>query len=158
MWKVFQIYLMWDYIAGFFDGEGHCGCSSGKQEQLSVSLANTHIGSLKRMRDFLHAQGIPCTIYIESRQGIWKDCGSLVFTSNPAKLAFLLQMEGRCCVKLDAVRKGLAFLHSDKRLPRLRAKDIARAVALYRSGTMTTRAIAKLTGVSSRSFRLYAAR
>lgn len=98
----------WDYVAGFFDGEGTAGWWPNRRhggEVWSVSFSNTHRIALEKIQEFLGAGAI------RERKGVNKPVYALVITRLEDLRRILPELIQRCIVKradLEALAKFIA--------------------------------------------------
>jgi hypothetical protein len=76
--------VTWQYVAGFFDGEGCVGAPSGRTG-IKLQIAQKTAAVLEEIKSFLDAQGIVCAI---SRN-----------RSHPAQM-YTLHIDGRAAARL----------------------------------------------------------
>ena len=93
--------MTWEYIAGFFDGEGcitlHSNRTNGaKVYKIQISQANVLV--LERIKDFLLENRIYCRVY---KDGHWykEHCKRLCINGYNDVLKFLENIKDKCIVK-----------------------------------------------------------
>jgi hypothetical protein len=103
--------MNWNYIAGFFDGEGYVfipadgrGCV---RVEFAQSLPQTHV--LLEIQEFLEARGISTKFYLYGTKG------SLKVFKHESAMAILEQLSKRTVIKRSRVDEALALLKSRPR-------------------------------------------
>lgn len=158
----YTVGMTWNYIAGFFDGEGHVGLSNdGKhtgRQQVSVAIANTHIQTLSEIRSFLAKQNIASKIYIRKRTiPRYKPCGMLTLTDHIGKREFLRALLDLSITKREAIAKAIHHIESKEWLIPFDDNTMKSAMRSYKSGD-SLRDIERSHGISSRTIRKHAKR
>jgi hypothetical protein len=102
-----KIDMNWDYVAGYFDGEGSAGVYGPSMATYRVAFHNTHIESLKRIHSFLG-----CGRLLRRRPGVLGKKTPYVLAIN--KIADLRKvippLLERCIIKVPALKKVLAHI------------------------------------------------
>jgi len=131
----------WQYITGFFDGEGgtHIGYSRAfkagkyyKTPRLQITMVNTNKSVLEKISSFLRASGIVCGIYHQRQKPPRGTSFSLRITSLEALDQFISHVEPFVIAKADVfriVKETLAFMKnrhpSKKSRVRWNSNDLA---------------------------------
>ena len=99
--------MNFDYIAGFFDGEG-CVTYFGKEKSyIRVSMSNTNLEVLKDIHNFLGVGRINQNIKATPKH---KACYNLVINKRADARKFLTEMHNKVIIKRVAVEQALQFL------------------------------------------------
>jgi len=109
----------WQYLAGFFDGEGNIYLQQGKSKGIQVTLHNTDYQILKEIRDFLHERGIKASLTKDkgkhrngySRKELWK----LLITNQWDARKFFKNIMPMARVKREKISESLIFMKTFKR-------------------------------------------
>lgn len=109
--------LSWQYIAGFFDGEGNVRIAHGTSPQLSLHQADTRgLKLLSEIKLFLESYGIKCNIHKNKlKTGLGKDMYRLYTYNRHGVLTF--------------IRHTMPYLHIKK----VECQDIARYLTIFPS-------------------------
>lgn len=104
--------MNWDYLAGFFDGEGHTGASrSGRCWRFRWQVTQKDPLVLEQIRNFLHARGYT-TMMLENRT---KSCSVLSLYRVGDVERILKKMRPKLIVKADQADKVLAAIRDRPR-------------------------------------------
>ena len=139
--------MNWDYIAGFFDGEGSITHTIGRSYR--VSFAQCHYGVLYKIREFLQIQcpGIHTWITYKQPTSITvQDQWYLAFSKSTSVRFFLQQIRDRVIVKkelLEYVLENLTDTVSHKITPEMNEQILE-----LRSKGLSQTAIAQKLGIS----------
>lgn len=157
--------MTWEYIAGFFDGEGTAWAGKGKRKEgaFTVSVANTNLTVLRSIRDFLFSNNINCGMYSmvgkeRAKQYLkrgWKLGFSLKITSRESTVKFLKELLPFLIVKKSAALNVICFIETKKWRLRVTPELMNEAASLYAAG-LSTRQIERQLKISSRAFREHA--
>lgn len=108
--------LTWDYIAGFFDGEGSVStmCFTHRQGIQGTVATLSHSGAeglfiLTQIRDFLWERGIKGYLQKPQTNGRYRPMHNLKMSSRASTEAFLKEMLPRVSVKRVIVQDTLRF-------------------------------------------------
>jgi len=77
--------MNWDYIAGFFDGEG-C-ITYGRSKRYRIMISQTHKEVLESIRDFV---GVGYVVEVAKRKSHWKDSWVFYIAKQEDSLKFTL--------------------------------------------------------------------
>ena len=126
--------MTWDYIAGFFDGEGSL---SMKEGSFRISISQTDENVLKKIKLFTKVGNI-CTV--TKRKSHWKDAWVYYIANQKDIFYFLSKIKNRVIVKelvissklpllrayLEDTKRKRSFLEKRKRyLIKLRTKGLS---------------------------------
>jgi len=110
--------LTWDYLAGFFDGEGYVNCgyrlrSQGRYRRFAITITQADRDVLEQIQNFLAQNEIPSQVYLQG-QRIDKrhprPCYQLQVTGAENVWGFLWCIEPYLIVKQEQARKGIEML------------------------------------------------
>lgn len=110
----------WNYIAGFFDGEGTISCF-GKHKVVRVVISQTNQEVLDKIKDFT---GVGNVIKETKRESHWKDSWIYYISKNEDSLMFLESLVDKLIVKKDRAVEIMNVLYEKK--GKLEAMDIIR--------------------------------
>lgn len=96
--------MNWDYIAGFFDGEGSVLIS---EKKCRVAIPQTQRKVLEAIKSF---SGVGNIFVIGRRRAHWKDAWVYYVVGQQDTLGFLTNIRSRVIVKKEAVRRGIKKL------------------------------------------------
>lgn len=149
--------MTFQYIAGFFDGEGHVGIHEGKRAiQITVTLANTHKPTILALQRFLKDEGILSRVYARKQKNPkWKTCYALSITDHLEQVRFLEGIRPFTITKNEAIDRVLAFIKDKSWQIDFTLDQITEALTLYKKG-LSLRQIEKELGISSRCLRSHA--
>jgi len=99
--------MNWDYIAGFFDGEGCVSVRAHRTGFLRATIFNTHKQSILKVHKFLKKKGINSTIYSRKRKPNWKRCYEVRICQWKSAKAFLEELKNRTEIKRDEIKEKL---------------------------------------------------
>lgn len=121
--------VTWDYIAGFFDGEGSLSMMNFSHRNTLAAAIVTISQSgeeglqiLSAIRDFLGTQGIKGYIQTQTRRANYRVMHHLKISARSGVTAFLQEVRGRVHVKRVVVQDVLRFFTL---YPSLRGATIA---------------------------------
>lgn len=149
----------WSYVAGYFDGEGTAWCKvregRGHRPRVSLTWANTHLGSLEAIRDFM---GIG-TIRARSKpKGHYKQMYVLVVSAREPMRVAVEGMLPHSIIKrqalldLQTVLDGMRSAHPRHGLMAIQDPEV---IAGWYAEGLTHGEIAERVGVSREATRRY---
>jgi hypothetical protein len=148
--------MTWEYLAGFFDGEGHVGVhKAGRYRQASVTVANTHEPTIDQIAEFLSSFGIGHSKFRRVYDnGKWKTAYKINVTGIKNSTKFLSAILPYLVTKREAALTTLEWL--SKQTPRdfWSKESYERALAWYSSGK-TLRQASAIVGMDQKSLRVY---
>jgi len=135
--------MSWDYIAGFFDGEGSVVYLSGKSYR--VTFAQSNITVLNQIADFLHEFGIYTWITYKQPTSLTRlPSYHLAFSKSMSVRFFLQQIQDKVIVKKELLWYVLNNLSTtprheippeiDKKVLELRTKGLSQTAIANRLG------------------------
>ena len=143
--------MSWQYIAGFFDGEG--SANKYKNRIPRIQLTNTNRQVLEIIRDFMQCG----SIYLHRmKHDNWKDCYVLVIHSYKDVLFFCRSILKFLIIKKTTIQKILTELetrHFHPRVPFILGPEILNIE--YYQNKKSTRQIAKEYKIPSPSTVLW---
>ncbi len=151
--------MNWNYIAGFFDGEGSiCQLKFGKHKRVRfyVSISNTDYKVLKEIQKFAKVGNVyKCT----DRNPRWKPCWQYMINSHVDIVYFINHIVKRSLVKKKSLvekRKSLLKYQEARRLTRKKFVDKyeKRIRRNFRRGISISE-LARKVGLSRPSVRIY---
>jgi len=129
--------MNWNYIAGFFDGEGTFGKYSKSGYKVGITQSNKKV--LEEIQSFT---GIGYIHHIKKRQSHWKNAWVYYIAKQEDVYSFLNKISNKIVIKEGAVLKALPELKkklANKRRQRVKAirrkqlaKDLRRKGFSYR--------------------------
>ena len=112
--------MTWEYVAGFFDGEGCVDCrvirngGGGWGNQFRLKFYQNSGAVLRAIQEFLDSEGIPSRVEVHTRPDRLAKghSGSYALVIGGAQLVtkMLLELEPYCIVKADEIGKALDWL------------------------------------------------
>jgi hypothetical protein len=143
--------MTWDYIAGYFDGEGHVGVhrpTERNRPHCSLAWFNTHRPSLDAMREFMQV-GIVKPRKVQAR---YKPAFVLLIQSRRDLLAALPHLLEFCIVKQEELQVLAAALETAKDRTEswgtIAAAGVEEITRLYWEEGLNQQAIADRFGVT----------
>ena len=137
--------MTWDYIAGFFDGEGSI-IHNGKGHRATVSQSNLDV--LEQIKQFI---GYGQIFKVTKRKAHWKESWVYYIARQKDVYRFLISIEKSLIVKRETVRKAIPILKEKIKLQIERGikteKNIKETLRLRKQG-LTYRQIGKSLGIS----------
>mgnify|MGYP001559549630 CR=1 FL=1 len=132
--------MNWDYIAGFFDGEGAL-CKYGRRFRVSISQTNKEV--LEEIRDFVSI-GYVCEI--TKRKPHWKDAWVYFIAKQSDVYRFLIKIRPKLILKKKLAGEAIIIINTNlkeikKEVARLE-KRVVKAKQLRQKG-LPYRAIGK---------------
>jgi intein/homing endonuclease len=146
--------MSWEYIAGFFDGEGHVEKPSrGRHFNCKVTIGQLvrHRGVLDEIVEFLREYGIKAKIYDHPLGERRSPMCYLIITSVVNAEAFLTALLPHLRVKRTDVLASLAVARDRIERERERQHGIETAVRLYLEHQVPIYQAAKQGGVDART-------
>lgn len=159
--------MTWDYIAGFWDGEGWVAINAPRSRQKSPYV---NIGAcqstpqdecLKEIQKFLYDEGIPSKIYIAKSNGPRRHPVSKLYVTGHrnGRLEFLKQLLPLAIVKKSAIEIAVAVLEktpvrNTQFYPEERKRRCESAYSDYRNG-LSQRNAAKKNEIAVITFERY---
>jgi len=136
--------MTWDYIAGFFDGEGSL-VHNGKR--FRILIPQTHEGVLLEIKNFIGSG----TIYkVTKRKEHWKECWVYCIARQEDVLKFIKKIKNNLIVKkitvLNAIPRLTITLNGMVKRKKLRI-DRKNTVEKLRAKGLTYREIGKKVGI-----------
>lgn len=131
--------INWDYIAGFFDGEG--SILKPGETDYRVSILQTHEGVLKEIQRFTQVGNI-CEV--AKRKAHWKESWVYYVARQKDVLLFLKKIYPRLIVKKNLAKKIIPVLTSivlSNKKKKLNLQKKAKACKFLRSRGLSYRAI-----------------
>lgn len=105
--------ISWQYIAGFFDGEGCIYQATKHGRQLGhfrLTITQTEIEVLEKIKGFLEHQGIKSRLNHIDRGGNCKRCHTVVIDNIANVLPFLRSIQPYTIVKRDKTKEAILVL------------------------------------------------
>lgn len=136
--------MNWDYIAGFFDGEGSL-VRHGKGFRISISQANKEI--LEEIRDFT---GIGHICEITKRKPHWSDSWIYFIAKQSDVYKFVKRAEPRLVLKRKLSREAILTIGKNLKEieeKRLKLERTIKAAKTLRKKRLSYRAIGKELGI-----------
>jgi len=136
--------MTWEYIAGFFDGEGSI-TNNGKGFRVSISQTNQEV--LEAIRSFV---GFGFVIKTKKRKEYWKDCWVYYITKQKEVYSFLLKVSPFLIVEKRKAESCLPLLKETVRKQQerqIRLKHRIKTIKKLRNKGLTYRAIGKQLGM-----------
>ncbi|PIT90505.1 MAG: hypothetical protein COU22_01785 [Candidatus Komeilibacteria bacterium CG10_big_fil_rev_8_21_14_0_10_41_13] len=136
--------MTWEYIAGFFDGEG---CLTRKQGGFNLTIAQTHYEVLERINQFV---GYGSIFKETKRQPHWKDSWVYYIARQEDIYNFLLKLSPLLIVKRDYIKTVLPEIKLKAETinkNRLLAKARVVQAKKLRSQGLTYRQMAKIMNI-----------
>lgn len=145
----------WNYIAGFFDGEGnitiHKPNERGATKYVAISVAQKESKAdvIYIMKEFLEKEGIETHLYLQKTQGEkWENMVALRIANKKNGEKFLKKIIGKLYVKKSEAEKALEFYTTFKRnINDITEEEGREIIELYMSGKSCEK-ISKIFGVS----------
>lgn len=142
--------MTWDYIAGFFDGEGSAGCYSKAKRsgQRFINFSNTERELLLEIRDFLGAGIVGLQ---KTSTPTRRPCYVLYIRKIEDLRRIAPELRRRCIIKRDALDRVLADIEGRQpaRNPgRITAVGVDGIRRLYWDDGLSAGAIARRLGVT----------
>jgi|GEM_PF-2440912 DNA invertase Pin-like site-specific DNA recombinase len=147
--------MNWDYIAGFFDGEGNVRVVDSKNSRgisITIAQAESNNGNevISKIQSFLRSNNINSHIYVYKsldKRGYKRQPLYVLRISDKYNAKkFLKELEGRVVVKRSDVKDALVFITLMKRHTRpFTDPEKKEIVSLFKNG-VKIRDIAKKTG------------
>src|SRR3989338_586617 len=136
--------MTWDYIAGFFDGEGSL-VHNGKR--FRILIPQTHEGVLLEIKNFIGSG----TIYkVTKRKEHWKECWVYCIARQEDVLKFIKKIKNNLIVKkitvLNAIPRLTITLNGMVKRKKIRI-DRKNTVEKLRAKGLTYREIGKKVGI-----------
>jgi len=122
--------MNWDYVAGFFDGEGCMYIAFNRYTRNGKRCCNPHVQiiftntdkiALEAIADFLHAHDVKCGLYCCHRNKIWKgaynakDLYSVRITSHESMATFVNAIKSKIISKnekMQTVENALLYIQT----------------------------------------------
>lgn len=137
--------MNWNYVAGFFDGEGSVTVRTHQhgKDYFSLLFYNTHLPTLRTLRAFLH-----CGSILKScgGKGHQKQVWVLKINRQRQNLSIAKQLVNRTIIKRPKLRKLIRILSTRNHNGELRELTRSRLKQLYWENAMSPREIALLVG------------
>lgn len=136
--------MNWDYIAGFFDGEGAL-VRHGKGFRISITQANLEI--LEQIRDF-SSMGHVCEI--TKRKPHWSDSWVYFIAKQSDVYKFLEKVQSRVVLKQNLAREAISIIGNNLKEieeKRLRLEETIKAAKRLRKKGLPYRAIGRELGI-----------
>jgi len=160
--------MNWDYIAGFFDGEGSVSISyraNGNLRNVILSISQCQLEVLEQIRDFVGEGKIDVNHHKGSKtwKKHWKTAWHFRISNRPAVIKFLEKIQSKIIVKKDKNAHVLQVLKKAERLREERTEDRKKRVQLIhrlRSSKSWKEIgeIVKMPGDNARKFYAYHAK
>lgn len=136
--------MTWEYIAGFFDGEGSI-TSHGKNYRITIPQTNLEV--LKAIKNFC---GYGTVFEIKKRKSHWKDAWVFYIARQDDVQSFLERLRPLLVVKKASTERALEVLKVDNRTRKLKTaiqnRKKQQAIALRKHG-MTYRKIGEFVNL-----------
>jgi len=136
--------MNWDYIAGFFDGEGSI---TNTRDRYRVTISQTNLQALEAIQKFAK---VGFVIIVTKRQSHWKQSWVYYIAKQEDMLRFLKAIAPKLVVKKELVYHAIPVLEKKVQEQKLRKKKlcwrIKKCKELRRNG-FTYRAISKVVGI-----------
>ena len=136
--------ITWDYVAGFFDGEGCIYID--KQRRLHITFAQKSRVVLEKIQVFLTAEDIPSNVYVQFDKEHHGPFFHLTIGGNViSKRRFLSEIKDLVVVKRQKVEYALKFAEGIRVVnyhPPYGPKHERQIVEMYQSQGLSLRAIA----------------
>ena len=139
--------ITWEYIAGFFDGEG---CVMGHNKTPRISIAQKRPQVLVEIQDFLYEHDIRSQIFTYST----KDISQLRINARLEVISFIDGVLPHLIVKKEECEQALGKLSSCKIRTKWRLSELKKMKDLRTQG-MTAKQISILLGRSLRTVEAY---
>lgn len=149
--------MNWQYLAGFFDGEGHVGVHKGrgKYTQHDIAIANTHEPTIDAISRFLSSQTIKHSKFKRTYTvKHWKTAYKIKVTSIRAGIVFLELILPFLLTKREQALSTLEYLRRQTPRKYLSKETMDHALSLYQEGK-TLRQVAGLLGIDNKTIRVY---
>jgi len=114
--------MNWDYIAGFFDGEG-C-ITHGRSKRYRIMISQTHKEVLESIRDFV---GVGYVVEVAKRKSHWKDSWVFYIAKQEDSLKFLEKIVPGLIVKKQDAQEAIFALEE-----RVKERKLQRERLLWR--------------------------
>lgn len=154
--------MNWNYIAGFFDGEGSVSVSyrkSGNLRNVILSITQCQLEVLEQIRDFVGEGKIDVNRHEGSKtwKEHWKPAWHFRLSNRPAVIRFLEKIQSKVIVKKDKNAQVLRILKRAEQLRNKRAKDRRKKVQLMHNlkGSKTWKEIGDIVKMPSDNARKF---
>jgi intein/homing endonuclease len=154
--------MTFEYIAGFFDGEGHIE-KPNKRDKKWNKVNHLSIGQVRgevlfRIKDFLKTNNINSNIYFTKKSlknPRWSDFYTLHITDRASVVRFLRKVRPFLIVKLREAEAALRFIKTAEwNYIKPSVSRLEKARNAYSSG-LSFRQVEKITGLDSHTIRNY---
>ena len=152
--------MNWQYLGGFFDGEGHVGVHKGrgKYTQHDITVANTHKPTIEAISRFLNSQNIKHSTFKRTYDNPkWKTAFKIKVTSIRAGIVFLEMILPYLLTKREQALSTLEWLRRQTPRKFISKESFDNALALYSSGK-TLRQVGGILGMDHKAIRVYGKR
>lgn len=127
--------MNWDYIAGFFDGEGNIHKVRGRQlYTIGFVQCESNKKAITAICRFLNSAGVKHYLRHTRREPPHQDVWRVVIQSADNVLAFLRPIVARLIVKRTAAKQAIAFCEGVVRRKTDKQENIKKAIQAYVTG------------------------
>jgi hypothetical protein len=150
--------ISWQYVAGFFDGEGCIGMYPDPKYRstrvlVQMSQAEPQEQVLYEIQEFLSTHGISFTTRVVKPEGNRKPCHQLYTVNRVVASEFLKQVEPYLRVKLRKAKELIAWADNNPARRGAHKRPIKKAkvkeILEMRESGMSQREIAEVLGISN---------
>ena len=149
-----MVKMNWDYIAGFFDGEGNVSIKykEGRRPQPCVNISQRidRIEVLNIIKAFLREHDIVAYVYTDKKKKAYIQ----IAESRSVKL-FLETVKEKVIVKKNDAEKALKCQTFDKKWTNLSAKEIEEIIRLRKEGFSPRKIAQKLGRDHSNIYKMF---
>jgi hypothetical protein len=139
-------HISWDFVAGFFDGEG--SVVNDNNERYTLNMGNTNREILEVIKDFIGCGNIHITYQKNNERGAHrKTMYNLRITHHLDCLRVAKELVGRCIIKREKLQEAINYIESKKWLNHTRPLiNVSKEEIynLYWNKNLTTRQIGEI--------------